>query len=194
VVRALSTGLAVATCHSVKLHQHAPATNFDAPSGLAGGRVLVSGSAVRFNWGAPRERIGGDARGGLGRPRNRIEDNQDAADTLREVLEIDEHVVEVAYTGREGIEKAQAFRPDIVLCDIGLPEMDGYEIARTMRADPEFGNVGLIALSGYAQPEDVEMAMEAGFDAHLAKPPSIDALERALADVGSSRQDQRALH
>jgi PAS domain S-box-containing protein len=113
-----------------------------------------------------------------------IEDNEDAANSLREVLELDEHVVDVAYTGREGIEKAQAFHPDVVLCDIGLPEMDGYEVARTMRADPELSRVALVAVSGYAQPEDVETAREAGFDAHLAKPPSIDTLERALAEVG----------
>jgi CheY-like chemotaxis protein len=71
-----------------------------------------------------------------------------------------------------------------VLCDIGLPEMDSYEVARTMRADPELCRVALIAVSGYAQPEDVAMAKEAGFDAHLAKPPSIDTLERALAEIG----------
>jgi PAS domain S-box-containing protein len=113
-----------------------------------------------------------------------IEDNEDAAQTLREVLEFDEHVVEVAYSGRDGIEKARAFRPDIVLCDIGLPEMDGYQVARTMRADPELGRIGLIAVSGYAQPDDVTMAKEAGFDMHLAKPPSLEALERAIAEVG----------
>jgi PAS domain S-box-containing protein len=113
-----------------------------------------------------------------------IEDNQDAANSLREVLELDEHVVEVAYTGREGLEKVHAFHPDVVLCDIGLPEMDGYEVARRMRSDPELNRVALVAVSGYAQPEDVEMAREAGFDAHLAKPPSIDTLERALAEVG----------
>jgi CheY-like chemotaxis protein len=112
-----------------------------------------------------------------------IEDNDDAADSLREALEMDEHVVEVAYTGREGIEKAQAFRPDVVLCDIGLPEMDGFEVARAMRADPDLGRIPLIALSGYAQPEDVAIASEAGFDAHLAKPPSIDTLQRVLAEV-----------
>jgi PAS domain S-box-containing protein len=119
-----------------------------------------------------------------------IEDNHDAANSLREVLELDDHVVEVAYSGRDGIEKARAFRPDVVLCDIGLPEMDGYEVARTMRADPDLGRIGLVALSGYAQPEDVAMAKEVGFDAHLAKPPSIDALERALAEVGNARQDE----
>jgi PAS domain S-box-containing protein len=116
-----------------------------------------------------------------------IEDDEDAATTLREVLELDEHVVEVAYTGREGIAKARAFHPDVVLCDISLPGMDGYEVAREMRADPELGRAGLVALSGYAQPEDVAMAKEAGFDAHLAKPPSIDALERTLADAKNKR-------
>jgi CheY-like chemotaxis protein len=114
-----------------------------------------------------------------------IEDNEDAADTLREVLELDEHVVEVAYSGREGIEKARAFHPDVVVCDIGLPEMDGYQVARAMRADAELGRIGLIAVSGYAQPEDVAMAKEAGFDVHLAKPPSLEALARAIADAGA---------
>jgi signal transduction histidine kinase/CheY-like chemotaxis protein len=125
-----------------------------------------------------------------------IEDKEDAAESLREVLEQEEHVVEVAHSGRDGIEKARVFHPDVVLCDIGLPEMNGYEVARRMRADPELGRVGLVAVTGYAQPEDVAMAKEAGFDVHLAKPPSIDKLERALAEVGSLhlRQDPSALH
>jgi CheY-like chemotaxis protein len=112
------------------------------------------------------------------------------------VLEHEEHVVEVAHSGRDGIEKARAFHPDVVLCDIGLPEMNGYEVARRMRADPELGRVGLVAVTGYAQPEDVAMAKAAGFDVHLAKPPSIDKLERALAEVGRMhlRQGPSALH
>jgi CheY-like chemotaxis protein len=120
-----------------------------------------------------------------------VEDNEDAANTLREVLELDEHVVEVAYSGPGGIEKARSFHPDIVFCDIGLPEMDGYEVARKMRADPELARVALVAVSGYAQPEDVAMAKAAGFDAHLAKPPSIEALERAIAEAG--REGEPAL-
>jgi PAS domain S-box-containing protein len=119
-----------------------------------------------------------------------LDDNEDAAAILREMLELDGHVVEVAYTGREGIEKAQAFHPDVVLCDIGLPEMDGYEVARRMRTDPALGRVALIALSGYAQPEDVEMARESGFDAHLAKPAGADTLARALAEAGNTHHDQ----
>jgi CheY-like chemotaxis protein len=133
--------------------------------------------------GPPRRVLGGAAS-----PRRVlvIEDNHDAADILREVLELDDHVVEVAYAGQPGIDKARAFRPDVVLCDIGLPEMDGYEVARTMRADPQLGRVGLVAVSGYAQPEDVATSMRAGFHAHLAKPPSIEALRRVIAEVASS--------
>jgi two-component system CheB/CheR fusion protein len=112
-----------------------------------------------------------------------IEDNVDAAHSLREVLEVGNHVVEVAYSGPQGIEKARVFRPDIVICDIGLPEVDGYEVARGMRADPALSRVALVALTGYAQPEDVAKAREAGFDAHIAKPPSLDALEGVLEDV-----------
>jgi PAS domain S-box-containing protein len=143
---------------------------------------------------APRTIPAVSARGAITAPRRVlvIDDDEDAAAILREVLELDQHVVEVAGTGREGLEKAQAFHPDVVLCDIGLPELDGYEVARTMRADPALGSVGLIALSGYAQPEDVEMAREAGFDAHVAKPPSTDTLARALAEVGNTRHEHHA--
>ena len=64
-----------------------------------------------------------------------IEDNVDAADSLREVLLFGEHEVEVAYNGPQGIAKAREFRPDVVLCDIGLPGMDGFAVARAFRAD-----------------------------------------------------------
>jgi PAS domain S-box-containing protein len=110
-----------------------------------------------------------------------IEDNIDAADSLREVLELSGHVVVVAHNGPQGIERARTLRPDVVLCDIGLPGMDGHAVARTLRADPELGRVALVAVSGYAGPDDVAKAREAGFDAHLAKPPSMEALERVLA-------------
>jgi two-component system, chemotaxis family, CheB/CheR fusion protein len=117
-----------------------------------------------------------------------IEDNIDAADTLRDALELGGHVVEVAYDGAKGIEKAFAFEPDVVLCDIGLPGMDGYDVARTMRADAKLNNIGLIALSGYAQPDDVSKAKDAGFDAHIAKPPTIESVERNLAKVIGARR------
>ncbi|WP_170229901.1 PAS domain S-box protein [Polyangium fumosum] len=121
-----------------------------------------------------------------------IEDNVDAAETLRDALGMGDHVVEVAFAGPEGIEKARRFEPDVVLCDIGLPGMDGYGVARTIRADPKLRSVYLVALSGYALQEDVERSRQAGFDRHMAKPPSLSALEKMLAEVGSGKLKEAA--
>ena len=112
-----------------------------------------------------------------------IEDNPDAAESLRDVLELSRHTVELAYSGFSGIEKARTFGPDVVLCDIGLPGMDGYEVAKALRHDPELRSVKLVALTGYAAPDDIAKAQEAGFDDHLAKPPSFEQLEGVLAKV-----------
>jgi PAS domain S-box-containing protein len=121
-----------------------------------------------------------------------IEDNADAAESLRELLELGRHTVEVAFSGTEGIEKARVFRPDVVLCDIGLPGMDGYEVARTMRADPVLRGAKLVALTGYAAPEDVARSRDAGFDRHVAKPPSVVKIEEALASRADGAQGARA--
>jgi len=112
-----------------------------------------------------------------------IEDNIDAADSLREALELGEHEVAVAYNGPDGLARACAFRPEVVLCDIGLPGMDGFEVARAFRADPALKGVFLVALSGYALPEDVQRASQAGFERHLAKPPSLETLEQILENL-----------
>ena len=110
-----------------------------------------------------------------------IEDNRDAADGLRAVLELAGHRVEMANNGVEGLARARAFRPEVVLCDIGLPGMNGYEVARACRADALLKDAFLVALSGYARPEDLRRSADAGFDRHLAKPPSIEALQVLLA-------------
>jgi CheY-like chemotaxis protein/two-component sensor histidine kinase len=112
-----------------------------------------------------------------------IEDNADAADSLSEALELGDHEVAVAYNGPEGIAKAREFHPDVVLCDIGLPGMDGYDVARAFRADEQLKGTFLVALSGYALPEDLQRAADAGFQRHLAKPPSIQKLEELLGGV-----------
>jgi PAS domain S-box-containing protein len=112
-----------------------------------------------------------------------IEDNLDAADSLRDVLAFGEHEIEVAYNGPDGIAKARKFRPEVVLCDIGLPGMDGYEVARAFRADATLKGAFLVALTGYALPEDLERAQAAGFARHLAKPPSLEKLGEILAEV-----------
>jgi CheY-like chemotaxis protein len=112
-----------------------------------------------------------------------IEDNVDAAETLKIALELCDHLVEVAYTGPEGIERSRAWQPELVICDIGLPGMDGYAVARAIRANPALRSIPLVALTGYAGPDDVERALAAGFDLHLAKPPDLVSLEKVLAEL-----------
>jgi CheY-like chemotaxis protein len=115
-----------------------------------------------------------------------VEDNIDSAETLKEALQLDGHAVEIALTGTDGLEKARSLKPDVIVCDIGLPGRDGFQVARAVRADPDLRRVPLIALSGYAQPEDLEKARQAGFDVHLAKPPDLETLMRAVARLGST--------
>lgn len=110
-----------------------------------------------------------------------VEDNVDAASSLADVLALEGYRVEVATSGAAGIAKARVLKPHVILCDLGLPDVDGCEVARTIRADEALHATRLIAVSGYAQPEDRQRAVRAGFDAHLAKPPSIDALLAAVA-------------
>ncbi len=100
-----------------------------------------------------------------------VEDNADAAESLREILVLQGHSVEVAHDGAEGLRAAERSHPEALLCDIGLPDMDGYEVARAVRANPELKNAFLIALTGCALPEDQARAAEVGFDEHLPKPP-----------------------
>jgi PAS domain S-box-containing protein len=114
-----------------------------------------------------------------------VEDNADAAACLRADLELDGHEVAVAHDGVTGVVTARELRPEVVLCDIGLPGMDGYAVAKTLRADATMKNTFLVALTGYALPEDFRRASEAGFDRHIAKPPSLESIAEILrsADV-----------
>jgi two-component system, chemotaxis family, CheB/CheR fusion protein len=112
-----------------------------------------------------------------------IEDNVDAAESLREALELDGHTVEIAHSGQDGVAKSLTFRPDLVLCDIGLPGMDGYEVARRLRAERKLASPYLVALTGYGLPEDLAKAKEAGFDEHIAKPASLERIARLLANA-----------
>ena len=112
-----------------------------------------------------------------------VEDNADAAACLRADLELDGHQVTVAHDGVSGVVTARKLRPEVVLCDIGLPGMDGYAVAKTLRADATMKNTFLVALTGYALPEDFRRASEAGFDRHIAKPPSLEAIAEILRDA-----------
>lgn len=91
------------------------------------------------------------------------------------------HSVEIAHSGPEGIDAARRFQPEIVLCDIGLPEMDGYAVARALRREPGLNEAYIVAVSGYGQQEDRRCAFEAGFDKHLTKPVDLAEFKRLLA-------------
>ncbi len=99
-----------------------------------------------------------------------VEDNVDAVNVLRSLLELHGHQVSVAYDGPTGVEAAKSEHPDVVLCDIGLPGMDGYAVAGAIRRDPTTGAARLIAVTGYGRDADRIRALESGFDLHLVKP------------------------
>ncbi|HET9599659.1 MAG TPA: ATP-binding protein [Anaeromyxobacteraceae bacterium] len=119
------------------------------------------------------------ARASRGRRVLVVEDNVDAATSLVDLLTMFGHAVEVAHDGPTAVRMTRANRPDIVLCDIGLPGMSGYEVAKALRAMGSNG-MQLVAVSGYAQVEDVERAAEAGFERHVAKPCDPDEIKRLL--------------
>jgi Signal transduction histidine kinase len=112
-----------------------------------------------------------------------IDDNSLAARTLQIFLADKGHEVELAVTGPQGLEKARKFLPQLVLCDIGLPGLDGYSVARQLRQEQGSDKIFLIAVSGYGQEEDQERAKSAGFDAYLVKPISLKDLETLLAEL-----------
>ncbi|HYE92590.1 MAG TPA: ATP-binding protein, partial [Terriglobales bacterium] len=110
-----------------------------------------------------------------------VEDNDDAREMLRMLLELDGHEVHEAADGITALEKAPVLAPDVVILDVGLPGIDGYETARRLRALPRGRSMRLVAVTGYGQPGDKRLAQEAGFDGHIVKPVDTDALRRQLA-------------
>jgi two-component system, sensor histidine kinase len=117
-----------------------------------------------------------------------VEDNPDIGETLRDLLQLLGHRVELAADGLRGVQLALATRPDVALVDIGLPGIDGYEVARRLRATDAGRQILLVALTGYGRPEDRERSLEAGFDAHLVKPVDPDDLNALLAALAGSRK------
>jgi len=121
-----------------------------------------------------------------------VEDNPDIGETLRDLLQLLGHRVELAGDGLRGVQIALATLPDAALVDIGLPGIDGYEVARRLRATDEGKDLVLVALTGYGRPEDRDRALETGFDAHLVKPVDPDELNRLLARLAGVKAGGRA--
>jgi signal transduction histidine kinase/CheY-like chemotaxis protein len=109
-----------------------------------------------------------------------VEDNRDVAESTRLLLELQGQEVRLAFSGPEGVQAAAEWRPDVVLCDIGLPGLSGYEVARALRENPRTAGIRLIAVSGYGQQGDRHQSRTAGFDAHVTKPVELAALQEAL--------------
>lgn len=107
-----------------------------------------------------------------------VDDNQDSADSLAMLLQLDGHDVRAVYSAMDALEQVTAFAPEIVLLDIGLPGMNGYDVAQRIKEMPQPPR--LVAVSGYAQREDKERSAAAGFSAHLVKPVDIAALKKVL--------------
>ncbi len=113
-----------------------------------------------------------------------VDDNRDAAESLAQILRLFGHETRQAYNGREALAAARSQRPDLVLLDIGMPDLSGYEVARLMRAEPSLAGTTLVALTGYGAEEDRRRSLAAGFDDHLVKPIDFEDLERILAAPG----------
>jgi PAS domain S-box-containing protein len=109
-----------------------------------------------------------------------VDDNADAANTLALLLELEGHAVRAVHSAEDALEIIESFEPDVALVDIGLPEIDGYELVRRLRKSPRIGTIRFVAVTGYGQHEDRRRVRDAGFDDHLVKPVSLQALQRAL--------------
>lgn len=118
-----------------------------------------------------------------------IDDNRDTSYTVTRLLERDGHQVEVAANGPDGLAVAARCKPQLVICDIGLPEMDGYEVARALRQDPMLTAAYLAAVTGYGREEDRQRALSAGFDTHVTKPIGLVDLRRVIRAVGERSGD-----
>lgn len=112
-----------------------------------------------------------------------VDDNVDSAQTTRWMLELNGHIPSVAHDGPTALAEAKRLKPDVILLDIGMPGMDGYEVCRRLRAMPETQGAVIIAQTGWGQESDRQKAFGAGFDHHITKPISLDALNALLAQV-----------
>jgi CheY-like chemotaxis protein len=110
-----------------------------------------------------------------------VDDNEDAAEVLADVLRSEGHTVEIALDGANALRSAPSFRPEVAVLDIGLPRMDGWEVGRQLRQLPGLDSVRLIGLTGFGQEADKQRSEAAGFELHFVKPLDVDRLLAALS-------------
>ena len=112
-----------------------------------------------------------------------VDDNTDAADSLAIMLRLDGYDTRVEYSGEGALRTAEDFDPEVVVCDIGLPRMDGHEIAKRLRADPRRSGTVLVAVTGWGSEEDKRRTQRAGFNFHLTKPVALDSMQQILGQL-----------
>ena len=117
-----------------------------------------------------------------------VEDNKSLAEIQSSLFKIMGHDVTTVHNGYEGIKEALEKRPDVILCDIGMPGLSGYDVAKSIRADARLDNTILIALTGYASETEKRLALESGFDMHLSKPVSMEVLEKIFSEAFKKKQ------
>ncbi len=158
-VRASSAGTAAGSVFTVRL----PLASGDAVTGAAATPVAD----------APREGLRVLV----------VDDNRDAAETLSALLGHAGHCAPVANDGHQALRMLASFQPQVVFLDLGMPGMSGYEVASAIRRDPRNAGIRLVALTGWGGAADRARALEAGFDRHLTKPATMDAIEAVLAGL-----------
>lgn len=112
------------------------------------------------------------------------DDNHDGAKTLAMMLRLLHNDVRTAHDGVEAVEQAEAFRPDVILMDVGMPRLNGLDAARSIRAHDWGQSMRIIALTGWGMEHDRAQSRAAGCNGHLVKPVSLRDLQQALAELG----------
>lgn len=116
-----------------------------------------------------------------------VEDNYDNFEMVRFLLERADYTVIGARTGREAVKSARENKPDLILMDLSLPEMDGWEAAHEIKNDPEIAHIPLIALTAHTLPGDRKKAMEAGFDNYISKPIDVPTFYEIVSAIFSDK-------
>ena len=112
-----------------------------------------------------------------------VEDYPDIAEIWCKWIALAGHEADVCWTGSQALEIALATRPDLVILDIGLPDMDGWEVAEALRKEPALESMKILAISAYQSDEDKDRSQAAGIDAHLGKPAYKEDFVRALVEI-----------
>ena len=158
-VRAVSAGPGLGSCFTIELPQQAPAK----------ARVLPTPDQADGAARALKVLV--------------VDDNADAAQALAMLLGLDAHEVHITHAGDQALVAAEAYRPDVVFCDLGLPDLAGLDVARALRRQSHFASTLLVALSGWGSALDRSRSRDAGFDAHLTKPASREAITAVLRGI-----------